>query len=250
MQVIGNWLDYQGQNKLLKEVRVSNDFQILIKEMKKEFLFNNNSYEISMPLQMDVQQGDIVAVSESFTIEYTDSVKVDIHSADIEGENSIFVSGHLVNDTSHVVFKVIDGEINRTEHDLSELKLNSTDTVKKELEEFPFSDEYYPGILIENPNRVRSLIPDSFKGCLYGGYIWCGMDCGGPRACESGSAVGINYLDSSCKVHDCCYHRRDVTFADCVCDEELCRLSDLAKDGPAKRIVQLVMCTISPSNCT
>lgn len=69
------------------------------------------------------------------------------------------------------------------------------------------------------------------------------MDCGGSIACNPNSRIGINYLDSICKNHDCCYHTRNVSWPNCYCDSRLCSQASLAVDGPAKVIVRLVMCS-------
>ncbi|MEQ6357314.1 hypothetical protein ABNX05_22115 [Lysinibacillus sp. M3] len=165
-------------------------------------------------------------------------------------DTSDFITGYLVNETtegdSTVIHQIIFREANDTivsiiENSVTEEVFAANKEQESSFkEEYNYDENYYPGQLLEQINTEGVV-----DGCLAGGYIYCGGNCGGYPACES-SVKGINALDNCCKTHDCCYKYNGVDkYPHCMCDQRLCDCSQASGVTWVDRFqVQAVMCFV------
>ncbi|WP_077296462.1 hypothetical protein [Virgibacillus pantothenticus] len=209
----------------------------------EEAFFDENSFSTSHQLKYDSEQYDRLVSGRSIVIKYSDSIEVNAIFRLEDKQTKLIADGQIIKGPKKVAFNLVNGQIERNEilmEELKKLESLGKNSLQNESELFPISSDYYPGMLKE---KIQTRSHPLWTGCLRGGYIYCGQSCGGSIACNSNSKVGFNYLDSLCKTHDCCYHRRNTSYKDCYCDSRLCNQAFLATNGVAKTIVRTVMCS-------
>ncbi|WP_010098908.1 hypothetical protein [Ornithinibacillus scapharcae] len=244
MRAIGNWLNNEEEREIVKELYNSSEFKSLLAAMKEEKFFDENSFDTSLNLKFDVEYYDTLANVKSILLKFSENVEVNAIFRAEDKQTRLIADGQIIVGDKKVAFNLVNGEVQKSEvllEDLKKLETLGANDSKDDSELIPISSDYYPGML-KDMKQTQS-VPPAWTGCLYGGYIYCGQSCGGKIACDSNSKIGINYLDSVCKSHDCCYHTRGVSYKNCYCDSRLCNQAALSTNTAAKTIVRAVMCS-------
>lgn len=248
MNLVGNYLNQEEIKKVISGFKDKQKFQNLLNEMKQfeAFTFDENLVEVTFALQFDVKY-DGVFSAKAINLKLNDKVALQYitrhENADTSTENDFFW-GTIQNHDEPGVIKIMnfkaqtDTYVSSFESELKSEAVVEAAKVDEETEEaFPITENYYPGMLLEQEVETAW-----YNGCLPGGYVWCGKECGGSIACNS-STYGVNELDNCCKTHDCCYKTRGVSYKNCYCDSRLCSCSQAAPFAWNKAIVQTAMCS-------
>ncbi|MBA2871550.1 hypothetical protein HNQ85_001820 [Anoxybacillus calidus] len=251
MQLVGNYLDQVEIKELISTFNNKLKFQNLIREMKQQekFDFNEDTVEVIQALKFDVVKGNDVISAKSLYLKVNDNVKIKYLVRHLNGDkettNDFFIGSITRNSDDGEGFTVThfkarhDTFISSFETRLTEEAIKAAAEVDTQAkEEFPIDENYYPGMLLDQVDSEGFL-----DGCLPGGYIWCGMKCGGSVACTS-SQYGINELDHCCKSHDCCYSRNNVDYPNCYCDQRLCDCAQAAPAYGMTPVVEAIFCFV------
>lgn len=251
--LVGNYLDQLEISELVEHFEGKMKFQNLIREMQHhdDFTFDKSKLEIIQAIQFDMVKNEDVISAKVLYFKVSENVNIRYIVRYVNG-NKDTTNDFFIGELSHVSeegegLTVMnfnsrhDTFVSSFESQLSEeaIALGAQGDKKSE-EEFPFDENYYPGMLLNNEVRAEK---KWYQGCLPGGYIWCGDDCGGSAACSS-SVSGVNGVDDCCKKHDCCYTQRKVSYPNCYCDQRLCDCSQAAPFAWNKAIVQSAMCFV------
>ena len=248
---IGKRLDKQEIKMILNEIKENKKLQNLVEEMnhQQKFEFNPEEVKIIQAIGFDAKRDSDVVTAKSVYFEVTNNLKIRYitryRNNDLSTQNDFFVGELYVEDKDKVT---VNNYTARSENYVKSLESTfdhelialSKEKNKKEEQEFPFHDEYVPGMLNGDVEANGA-----FDGCLAGGYIWCGQNCGGSAACNS-TKKGINALDNCCKTHDCCYKNRNVKSGDrnCYCDQNLCDCAQKSSATFGKYIVEAIFCFV------
>ncbi|MBE2952532.1 hypothetical protein [Anoxybacillus flavithermus] len=250
---VGYFLNESEVVDLLSSFENKKKFQNLLSEMRKygDFDFNLETLEVKHALKFDTAKGEDVISAKVLDIKVNDHVNIRYIERFINGDESTtndFFVGTIFSNKSddpnvinQMVFRASNDEavsILEKEYD-RELVVAAMENDDKFFEEFNFDENYVPGQLLKQ--KVDAQAP--IKGCVAGGYIWCGADCGGWPACE-GSKSGINELDNCCKKHDCCYHTYGTSGSHCYCDQKLCDCAQAAPFYGATLLVEAAFCFV------
>lgn len=252
---VGYYLNDTEVKEILTNIQEQKKFLNLINEMNKyeNFNFDPTQVEVINGLKFDTTKEKDVFTAKVLDVKVNDTVNIRYITRYINGNvNSTtdFIVGNIVKESigeedskvfHQTVFRAANDEtitILEKEYEEEVIAANK-ETDKKFLEEFNFDEHYFPGQLLE---QVKS---EGFTdGCLGGGYIYCGSNCGGYPAC-AGSRSGINKLDNCCKTHDCCYNKYGVKYPHCYCDQRLCDCSQASGASLiARSQVEVTMCFV------
>jgi len=228
---VGYYLSESEVNELVNSFANMKKFQNLLTEMKKhrDFDINLEDLKVNLGLKYDVRlkkEEHVISakfielqINEDVTISYTTRFR----DGDTSTTNDFFV-GRIIsnkkdepNTFEQLVFRSRndDEAVNILESEFTQdLLVDTMQKNEKFFDKFNLDENYVPGQLLEEVNAEGI-----WTGCLTGGYIWCGEDCGGHPACVNGRN-GINEVDNCCRSHDCCYHAvSDHKW----CDNQLCQ---------------------------
>jgi hypothetical protein len=252
---VGYYLTKQEISDLLKGFEANKKFQNLISEMNKLVDFNLDTkvaLSVEDHLKFDAAVKGRIVTAKSLVLKVKENVFIQFFTRYFDGkkeeEDSFFV-GTIINQdsetrfTQHVLQAADETVVSLLE---SEYEKEAVDALNVEEEnqrfeqEFNFDENYRPGQLLEENVETQEI-----RGCIAGGYLYCGADCGGYPAC-AGSRSGVNELDNCCKTHDCCYHYRGVKYPNCYCDYRLCNCSRRAPwtGNKAKVLVEAAFCNV------
>ncbi|TYR78884.1 hypothetical protein FZC66_17835 [Priestia megaterium] len=251
--LVGNYLEQAEIKELVASFEGKLKFQNLIREMQyhEGFVFAENTIEMIQAMKFDVVKNEAVISAKVLYFKVSENVKIRYIIRHVNGDkettNDFFI-GELTRPSEEgdgftiTHFKSRnDTFVSSFESHLSEEAIAlGAEGDKKSEEEFPFDEHYYPGMLLNDEVRAEK---KWYQGCLPGGYIWCGDDCGGSASCTS-SVKGVNGLDNCCKAHDCCYSKNKVSYPNCYCDQRLCDCSQAAPFAFNKAIVETAMCFV------
>lgn len=229
---VGYHLDELEVQELVQSFEEKKKFSNLIREMKRygDFEFRADKIELLSGLKFDAikKNGDVVTakgvvlkVDENVIIRY---VKRHLNGK-LDQEDDFFVGIVVLENEDGTINQLSlraanDEVVSTIKSDLdTELLIAAEEANEKFDQEFNFDENYVPGQLLN-----EEVTTEGIKGCVAGGYLFCGADCGGYPAC-SGSKSGINGLDNCCKKHDCCYNTYDTNGPHCYCDQNLCDCS-------------------------
>ena len=253
---VGYYLNDLDVKELLASIVGQEKFHNLLTEMKRynPFDFNVDSIEVIEGFKFDtISPKQEVITAKAIDLKINEKISIRYITRYFNGnvdETSDFFTGYLVNETTENDSTVYHQTIFRAADEQTVSMLESTLTKEvvaankeqeaRSKEEYNFDENYYPGQLLEQVNSEGML-----DGCLGGGYIFCGGQCGGWPACTYNNQ-GKNDLDRCCKTHDCCYKSNGVEgYPDCYCDQGLCDCSQASSAPTWDKIqVQTAMCFI------
>jgi len=247
--LIGKRLEEQEIKLILRDIKENKKLKNLIEEMnyKQKFEFNPQEVKVIQAIEFDAKKEEDVVTAKSIYFEVTNNVKIRYitryRNNDLSTQNDFIVGEYYNEDNDEVTLNnytarsenYIKFSESTFDQELIALYKEKND---KEESEFPFYQDYVPGML--NGDVEANGV---FDGCLAGGYIWCGQACGGSSACTS-TKKGINGLDNCCKTHDCCYTKRGVSYPNCYCDQRLCDCAQAAGKTFNTPVVEAVMCFV------
>lgn len=225
--LVGNYLNKAEINELIASFEGKPKFQNLIREMQhmENFRFDGEQAEVIQAIKFDVVKHEDVISAKTLYLKVNDNVHIRYivrHlNGDVETTNDFFIGevSRLDEENNIIVtnFRARhDNYVSSFESQLTEEAIAlGVEAERKAKEEFPFDENYVPGMLLNQEVGAEAW----YQGCLPGGYVWCGDDCGGSAACWS-STPGVNGLDNCCKTHDCCYSRLGVSYPNCYCDQK------------------------------
>lgn len=195
---------------IYKKVLESKEFEIL----KNEF-FPNETLDVNQAFVLESTEPDhrqfdaegIVLVSKNGKIAVTfiegkrdqEPFKAVNALTITQVEGSDVISSFEVNDDEELVFMAenfFEGELRKEFNEALETPL------------FP-----------ETHDEVESQVQGFAKGCLWGGYRWCGEACNNYPS-MGGDGSTINSTDDCCKIHDYCYLRKEISKS--RCDANFC----------------------------
>jgi len=228
MNVIGNYLNENEKQDLLTSIGKQRKFFEVIATMKQHTSvdFNADSVKLENALKFDVEQKGAVFTAKVVDLVFDDNVKIHYitryKDGDINGTWNTFIGSIKTNEANpevnvNKIFRTFEDEIKVTEVSKEEIELANVQD-DNFLRGLTLDENYVPGQLLEQVNS------EGFTdGCMPGGYIFCGGNCGGYPACDK-PGNGVNKLDTlCCKVHDCCYHYVGNTGSQKKsCDDHIC----------------------------
>ncbi|ELK46795.1 hypothetical protein [Halobacillus sp. BAB-2008] len=251
---VGYFLTEQEIADLLNGFQGNKKFQNLISEMNRYVNFEldtNAPLSVEDHLKFDMAQNGRVVTAKSLRVKVKENVFIHFFTRYFDGkkeEEENFFVAHIIDEEDETkvnqkVLRAADENVVSLLESSHEKEAVSVQSIEEENErfeqEFNYDQNYRPGQLLEEDVESQAEI----KGCIAGGYIYCGAACGGSPACK-GSRAGVNELDECCKTHDCCYGSRG-GYPNCYCDQRLC---DCSQAAPwyikAKVLVQTAFCFV------
>lgn len=248
---VGNYLSNEEVKELIKKIEVDPKFNSVVQKMEEyeDFDADLEKAKVRDKLKFDVslQEGEVISakvlnldIKDNISISYTER-----HDNKDDSETTNFSVGKIFSEDSddsslikQLIFKAVDDtevEILTSEHEKNNIE-KTEDLESKFYNEFNFDENYTPGQLL---NQDHISVAGFIDGCLAGGYIYCGKQCGGWPACES-NTDGINVLDNCCKMHDCCFHYSGGPTS--ACNKGLCNCAS-QQSGPGSIIVRAYACS-------
>ncbi|MGR6898343.1 hypothetical protein [Rummeliibacillus sp. BSL5] len=249
---VGYHLNQEEITALISSFKQKQKFQNLMREIKRysELDFDTEKAEVIQALKFDTTKGEQVITAKALVLQFSDKVNIRYITrylnGDLETTNDFFV-GTLNHNSIEEPEKILQTVMRASDDNVVSVIKNEFDEEAVEMsaeanekfeEEFNYDENYEPGQLV---GQVDAQSP--IKGCIAGGYIYCGDSCGGYPACKS-TKSGVNGLDNCCKTHDCCYNTYGVGYPHCYCDQQLCDCAQAAPFAKAKILVESAFCFV------
>jgi len=246
MKVIGKDLNSKQTKDKINKLKTSEKFKNVITELQKYATFQLDLSDIITAIHYDIGYKEDVVTGETIELKLGDNVTVShterYVNAD-KGAKRDFVIGTIITPNDQQEVDIMN--IRANESGYVSIKENKSIAIPDDvtslgkLDDDFYDKDYYPEKLLETANKASA-----FDGCLSGGYIWCGGNCGGSAACKS-TKNGINALDNCCKAHDCCYSNFGIKKPfHCICDQRLCDCAQKTPWSGWKYFVQAYFCFV------
>lgn len=250
---VGYHLNETEISNIINSFKEKQKFHNLIEEMKKyaEFDLSSADVEVEQGLKFDVTNYENVITAKGLVLKINDNLRIRYISRYINGETENtkdFFFGNILAKSSEqpeVIEQIVltagdDKLVSIQKSVFNESEVSSLAEANEKFdEEFNYDPNYQPGQLLEQVNAQNGPI----TGCIAGGYIYCGQECGGAAACYS-TKKPVNSTDSCCKTHDCCYSTYGTKYPHCYCDQRLCDCTQKSPFYKADLLIQGVFCLV------